>query len=198
MAHIEKITRKKGVHYRITVSGGFDVNGNRIRHRREYYPEPGMSETKGRKAAERVAVEFERAIELGFQVDNKQTFAQYAEYVLDTKAVNGRIRPTTLQRYRGLLDRINRAIGHIQLGEIRPQHLNEFYRSLLQDGSRENNFRAKAIVDLEAVIREECFNYDSLSRECGVGSTTISAMCKGEHVMPKKSRSCCRGAGTTF
>ena len=88
MAHVEKIERKKGAYYRITVSSGYDINGNRIRHRMEYIPEPGMSEAKIKKAVERAAVDFERSIELGYQLNNKQTFAEYAEYVLSTKETN--------------------------------------------------------------------------------------------------------------
>ena len=47
MATIEKIPGKTGVSYRITVSGGFDTAGKRIRHRMTYKPEPGM--TPGRQ-----------------------------------------------------------------------------------------------------------------------------------------------------
>ncbi len=47
MATIEKIAGKTGVSYRITVSGGFDTYGKRIRHRMTYKPEPSM--TQGRQ-----------------------------------------------------------------------------------------------------------------------------------------------------
>ena len=47
MATIEKLTGKTGTTYRITVSGGFDTSGKRIRHRMTYKPEQGM--TQGRR-----------------------------------------------------------------------------------------------------------------------------------------------------
>ena len=53
MATIEKIPGKSGITYRITVSGGFDTAGKRIRHRMTYKPEPGMTcqaDRKGRPA----------------------------------------------------------------------------------------------------------------------------------------------------
>lgn len=70
---------------RVPGSAGFDINGNRIRHCMEYIPEPGMSEAKINKAVERAAVDFERSIEMGYQINNRRTFAEYAEYVCSTK-----------------------------------------------------------------------------------------------------------------
>jgi hypothetical protein len=85
------------------------------------------------KAAQRAASDFERSIEQGFALDNRQTFAEYASYVLELKERTG-VRPTTLDRYRDLLGRINAAIGHIKLADLRPQHLNAFYKNNHQGG----------------------------------------------------------------
>ncbi len=43
MANIERIAGKSGDTYRITVAGGFDCDGKRIRHRTTFKPEPGMT-----------------------------------------------------------------------------------------------------------------------------------------------------------
>ena len=69
MANIEKIPGKNGDAYRITVSGGFDTQGKRIRHRMNYKPTPGMTERQIQKAVQRAAADFERSIELGFALD---------------------------------------------------------------------------------------------------------------------------------
>lgn len=187
MAHVEKIERKKGTYYRITVSSGYDINGNRIRHRMEYIPEPGMSEAKIKKAVERAAVDFERSIELGYQLNNKQTFAEYAEYVLSTKETNGMLRPTTKERYKSLMARINAAIGHMHLTEIRAQHLNDFYVSLTKNGARANADRVRSKIPLEPILRDAGFSFESLARETNVGPTTIATMVKGGKVMPQKA-----------
>ena len=89
MATIEKITGKSGVTYRISVSGGFDTSGKRIRHRMTYKPTPGMTERQIQKAVQRAATDFERSIEQGYSLDNKQTFAEYAAYVLELKERDG-------------------------------------------------------------------------------------------------------------
>ena len=198
MAHIEKIERKKGAYYRITVSAGFDINGNRIRHRMEYIPELGMSEAKVKKAVERAAVDFERSIELGYQLNNKRTFAEYAEYVLSTKETNGMLRPTTKERYKSLMARINAAIGHMHLTEIRAQHLNDFYVSLAKNGVRADRGRVRAKVLLEPLLRDAGFSFESLARETKVGATTIATMAKGGKVMPPKAALVAEALGRPF
>ena len=105
MATVEKIQGKKGVSYRVTVYAGFDATGKRIRHRDAYYPPAGKSERQIQKELQRFVADFERSIEQGYQLDNRQTFAQYADYVLDLKERTG-VKPRTLDRYRELLDRI--------------------------------------------------------------------------------------------
>lgn len=119
MATIEKLTGKTGTTYRITVSGGFDTKGKRIRHRMNYKPTPGMTERQIQKAIQRAAADFERSIEQGFALDNRQTFAEYAAYVIDLKERTG-TKTRTLDRYRDLMVRIDQAIGHIKLADLRP------------------------------------------------------------------------------
>lgn len=147
MATIEKQVGKTGTTYRITVYSGFDTQGKRIRHRQTYKPEPGMTARQTEKAVQRAAADFERSIEQGYALDNRQTFAEYADYVLAMKERTG-VRTVTLDRYRGLLVRINAAIGHIKLTDLRPQHLNAFYKNLAEPGLRTNGGSAVAKIDI--------------------------------------------------
>lgn len=71
------------------------------------------------------AFKFEEAIQAGYDIDKVKSFCDYADYVLDLKERNG-LAPTTIERYRAMLPRINDAIGHLKLTQIRPQHLNDF------------------------------------------------------------------------
>lgn len=133
MASIKKIEGKRGVSYKITVTKGRDINGKQIRHFMTWKPEPGMTARQTEKSLQRAAVEFERQIEMGFRPDDRQTFQQYAEYVLECKRVAG-AHLRTLDSYKEHLPRINAAIGHLKLQEIRPQHLNLFYANLSEAG----------------------------------------------------------------
>jgi len=52
------------------------------------------------KGVQKAAADFERSIELGFALDNRQTFAKYAAYVLDLKQRTG-TKARTLQLLNG-------------------------------------------------------------------------------------------------
>ena len=86
MASIKKRTGKNGVSYQITVSAGYDSTGRKMIHTKTWAPEKGMTPRQTEKALQRAAADFERSIELGFQLDNRQTFAEYAGYVLGLRA----------------------------------------------------------------------------------------------------------------
>ena len=59
MATVERIQRKDHISYKIIVSGGYDFNGNQIRHRTTWTPDPKMTEKQVEKELERQKVLFE-------------------------------------------------------------------------------------------------------------------------------------------
>ena len=113
MANIKRIDGKTGPAYKITVTTGRDMDGKQVRHFKTWRPAPGMTERQMEKAAQKAALEFEREIELGYQADDRQTFAEYAEYVLDLKERSG-AKYKTISSYRYLLRRINPVLGHLK------------------------------------------------------------------------------------
>lgn len=136
MPNITKRTNKDGsFSYKITVTKGRDANGKQIRHFMTFSPAPNMTEKKAEKEAQRAAFAFEKQIEDGFSLDSRQTFSQYAAYVIDLKERSG-AKHRTIERYRQLMERINPAIGHIKLTDLKPQHLNAFYKNLAEEGIR--------------------------------------------------------------
>lgn len=145
MANIKRLDGKTGVSFKITVAKGRDMAGKQIRHYKTWTPERPMTERQMEKEVQRVAFEFEREIELGFQADNRQTFAEYAKYVLELKERAGD-KYRTLERYGELMERIIPAIGHIKLVDLRPQHLNAFYKALGEEGVSRRADKAHTIV----------------------------------------------------
>ena len=186
MATIEKYTGKDGLTYRITVSAGFDSRGKRIRHRMNYKPTPGMTPKQIEKAVQRAAADFERSIEQGFTLDNRQTFAEYADYVLSLKQRTG-TKARTLDRYRDLLVRINQAIGHIKLADLRPQHLNSFYQNLSEPGIRIGGGSAVARIDLVAWLKENKLSRGKLAALAGISAATVGVAVKGESINEEKA-----------
>ncbi len=194
MATIEKISGKTCTTYRISVSGGFDTNGKRIRHRMTYKPEPGMTARQIQKAVQRAAADFERSIEQGYVLDQKQTFAEYATYVLDLKERDG-TKAKTLDRYRELMIRINQAIGHIKLADLRPQHLNAFYKNLMEPGIRLGTGIATTKIDLAAWLKENKKTRASIAEAAGVAASTVSAAAKGKPIQETKAEAIARAMG---
>ena len=181
MATIEKLSYKNGVSYRISVSAGFDTSGRRIRHRMTYKPEPGMTARQIEKAVQRAAADFERSIEQGFALDNRQTFAEYADYVIDLKKRTG-LRPKTEDRYRELLGRINPAIGHLKIADIRPQHLNAFYKNLGEMGIRADEGTATTKIDLTAYLKARKKTKTAVAAAAGISLSTMVTVAKGKSV----------------
>lgn len=194
MAWIEKRAGKNGVSYRISVSCGIDGNGKQIMRRMSWKPPQNISPKRIEKELNRVAVDFERSIEQGYSLDQKQTFAEYAAYVIDLKERTG-VRPRTIDRYKDLLVRINKAMGHMKLSNIRPQHLNAFYKNLGEQGIRGSNERGIIQIDLNAWLKENYLSRAELSRRSGVSSSTMTAAMQGKAVNREKAEAIATAIG---
>ncbi len=124
MANITPRKNKKGeiTSYTIRVYHGYDSKGKRLKpYTMSYKPATGMTDKQIKKEVKRQAMLFEEQCKLGYAPDSRQTFARYAEYVLNSKEDSG-TKHSTIKRYRELLERINKGIGHIRLTDIRPQN----------------------------------------------------------------------------
>lgn len=183
MASIEPYYGKDGhiMSYRITVCDGMNFDGTQKRHRMTWHPKPGMTNRQAKAAVKRVAFEFEKEIANGFRADDTQTFAQYAEYVLELKERNG-IRPRTIDRYREMLVRIYDSIGTMRLTDIRPQHLNEFYKYLSEVGVRNSKVKAVAKINLESLVARCGIPKERLARSVGMAPSTFRDAVKGNQV----------------
>lgn len=111
----------------------------------------------------------------------KLSFCDYADYVLDLKERNG-LAPTTIERYRAMLPRINDAIGHLKLTQIRPQHLNDFYKTLSENGVR--NLGAIAVAKKVLKKKVEALGQPKhvIAKESGIAHTTLNAVLNGKAV----------------
>lgn len=172
---------------RITVAGGLDSTGKQIRYRKNWKPaKTGMTPRQIEKALTRAAADFEREIEHGYQLDYKQTFSEYARYVIDLKERSG-IRPRTIDQYKALLVRIDQAIGHMKIADIRPQHLNSFYKNLGEAGVREDGERATARIDLAAWLKKHKLSREKLGRRAGISPNTVSTAVQGGAIRKAKA-----------
>jgi len=181
MASIRRIDGKSGPSFKITVTSGRDIDDKQVRHYLTWTPLQGMTERQMEKAVQKAAFEFEQKIEQGIFADKRQIFAQYAEYVIDLKARCG-AKHRTIERYRQLLVRINKAVGYMKLGDIRPQHLNSLYASLAEEGVRGSGSKATPIVDFAVLLGSKKMTRACLAECAGVAPATVTVLTKGNSV----------------
>lgn len=184
MASIRKIEGKGGVSYKITVSMGRDAQDKQIRHFKTWKPDRPMTARQMEKEVQRVALEFEREITLGFQADNRQTFAQYAAYVYSLQEQRGD-KPQTLHRIKRQTARINEHIGHMKLADIRPQHLTALYKKLSEPG--QNRWRVYAVPAVDFNELRGTDNYNEFAEKCGVYGRLIANLCRGQQITRKNA-----------
>lgn len=178
MASITKREGKNGVTFKITVTEGRDCTGKQIRHYLTWKPEPGMSIKKAEREVLKVAVQFERDIDFGYHVDDKQTFREYVDYFLKLRQKRGD-RPNTIHGSRRNLERACEYIGDRRLNEIRPRHINAIYDELLKPGANRQAARAFPLVN---IAEEYGTGVDRTARECGVSRTVIQRIKRGDCV----------------
>lgn len=145
-----------------------------------------MTARQTEKALARVAADFEREIEQGYQIDHKQSLAEYVAYVVDLKERTG-IKPRTIDRYRELMVRINAEIGHIKLADLRPQHLNAFYKNLGEAGVRMDGEKAIERVSLLQALGNAGVSKAALARCAGVSTAAISTATQGKPISRRKA-----------
>lgn len=186
MASIRKINGKKGVTYKITVSMGRTWDDKQIRHFKTWKPDKKMTERQADKEAQRVAYEFEKALENGYAADNRQIFSEYARYVIELKERGGAAR-NTIKIYSNFMKRLDNHIGHLKLSAIRPQHLNNLYKELMQKGEKITRDKSYPLIDFKKLLEERGEGRCAFSKYCGISEDTTRRVCKGLYIGHKSA-----------
>ena len=172
--------QKQGRGYKITVSQGRDYTGKKIRKYMTWVPEPGMTERQIKKELDRQAVLFEEKVSSGATANGSMRFADFAEkYMTEYAALY--LKPKTFATYTENLSRINQAIGHIRLCDLRTGHINSFYQNLQESGIR-NRTTAVCKIDLQAQIGTQRGALTAFSRKAGVSRSTINQALRGQPI----------------
>lgn len=146
------------------------------------------------KAVQRAAVDFERSIEQGFALDDRQTFAEYSAYVVDLKKRTG-TKHRTVTGYQRLMERTNQAIGHMAIQDIRAVHLNRFYQNLSEEGIRAAEPRAIQKTDLRSALKEKQLSMAKVAKLAGVAESTVNAAAKGSPILKGRAELIAQAAG---
>ena len=138
MATVRKRVGVSGkVSYTIRVFCGLNSRAQRIDKSMTWSPPEGMTPKQIEKELERQKVLFEQEVKYGIYHDGNITFSSFADKWMEEYA-KPKLAPKTVARYENFLKRINKAIGHKKLKDIKPLHLNAFYRNLGEEGVKQD------------------------------------------------------------
>ena len=79
------------------------------------------------------------------------------------------------------------ALGHLKLSEVRPQHLNAFYRDLGAAGARKKEDMAVPKVNFRALLVSRGMTQGAFARASHVSHTMVERLCHGEHISLKRA-----------
>ena len=114
--------------------------------------------------------------------------------MLDLKLRTG-TKLRTIERYKEILERINQAIGHIKLADLRPQHLNSFYKNLAEPGIRIGGGSATAKIDMVAWLKKNKISRGKLAELSGISAATVGIAVKGESIKAEKAQAIAKAMG---
>lgn len=173
------IRKRNNGSYQIIVSCGYDMNGKQICKYSTYTPDHGMTARQIDKAVKHEAELFEqRCLDGTVTTDDRMKFSDFvAEWFSHKK---NELRPKTYARYESMLPRINAAIGHMKLKDIKPPHLLKFYENLAEGGIRSDT-KFKCNIDLAAYLKEREMSKSAVQREYGIAPSNLLAVIRGNN-----------------
>ena len=163
--------------------------GKRLFRRMTWRPDQALSKNDAEKEALLVAVRFEENQIHNTYIDNKMSFCQFTEKWMDEYA-KVQVRPRTYERYKSLLVRINKGIGHIKLNKLQPLHIIEFLNSLIE-GDNCDDIKYKASMDIKTVIKGRGLFLKDVSKDAGMSAATLYQITHNKFVSKEKALALC-------
>ena len=172
--------KKQGKGYKITVSHGYDINGKQIRLHKTWAPDPGMTPRQISKELARESVLFEEEVHNGLVLYNRIKLADFAsKYMADYGSVY--LKPKTYCTYQENLKKINAALGHIKLCDLRATHINSFYKNLQEQGVRDH-VTAVCKFDLITWVKSQQISFTQLAKLSGLSRYTVKSAADGKRI----------------
>lgn len=136
MASISTRKNKNGeiISYRIRVSRGYDVKGNKLKpYEMTYKPAPNMTAKQIEKELNKQAVMFEEQCKQGIIGKNKNMkLSEFCKIYLDIK--KDVLSPRVYQDYERIIEKlIIPLLGHIKLSDLKSVHVQKFIQYLSGD-----------------------------------------------------------------
>ena len=193
MANIQARRDKSGklISYSIRVHRGRGADGRQLKPwTATFEVSPTWTEKSARKKAEAFAATFEKECREGTSTDTRLKFSAYCDYVIGLKEKRG-LKHSTIVRYKELTARINPAIGHIKLRDLRVDHLNDLYTRLGERRVKSTAAKARAKIDLAAVLKEKKISRAKIAADTGLAPSTVGTAIHGDSVNAKTACAVC-------
>lgn len=131
--------RKRNGHYQITVSLGYNIYGKKLIETASFTPDPTRTEKQQERDLQQFTRKFEEEVKSSIAQDGRRiTFKAFSERWLSEYAVTN-LQPGTVTKYTQELEsKINPAIGHYKLSDLKPGILNFFFAGLAREGARKD------------------------------------------------------------
>lgn len=204
--HWETYKGKKYTTYRYTIYDGYDAQGKRVRFRDSIKVEPGTKKTEvtalKRDLQRRLEGEVTKYREGKLSntrnvVSNRITFSRYSDTLLKQKEQEG-TQHRTIDGYRKLLERIDLDFGDVDIQDIQPSHLREFYSKLRDEDARNEPDRAVPKVDLRKALKAKGLSMAKTARMAGVAESTVNVAGKGNAILRSKAEQIAAAAKISF
>lgn len=198
MANIQERRDKNGklISYSIRVHRGRGADGKQLKPwTATFEVSPTWKEESARKKAEAFAATFEKECREGTTSDSRRKFSEYCDYVISLKESRG-AKHSTVSSYKDLTERIYPEIGHIKLKDLRADDLNRLYTKLSKTSVKAT--RAKALVDLSAVLKEKHLTRAGIAKSTGLAESTVSAAVRGDPCSYKTASALTDALGLKF
>lgn len=189
MATIEK----RGKSYRIRSSSGYTVKGKQVRPSITWTPPAGMTEKQAEKEAHRQGALLDEQIRNNIFVDNRIKLAAFTEiFMRDYGDTN--LKPKTHRSYEENLKKINAALGHIRLCDLKPTHINQFYSNLQEEGVRGDEVGI-CKKDLAAYLKDHKLSLAKFAETAGLARPTVRAAMNRAHVSKESAEKIANAMG---
>ncbi len=182
MATVTKINDST---YKVEVLTGVDSKGKKLRKFTTIKLESKPNTQKAEKELQSKIALFEDQAKNGLILDQKITLAAYINKWIPLQELE----PKTLFRYKEMINsRIIPALGHIKLNELKPLHLEEFYKNLKENGIRLDN---KYIAKDELILSLREYKKKEISERSRVPLRTIESLMAKNTVTAKTANIFC-------
>lgn len=165
--------------YQITVSQGYDSKGKKLAKPKTVKRPKGFTDKQWEKELQLIAADFETSVRRGSYFEpSHYKLSDFITKWLDERGSD--FENKTRYRYEGMLKgRIDKALGHLKLEQIKPLHLLDFYHNLQECGIREDT-KYIATPDFKVVIDSNSIELKELAAAANITERTIKGIISGK------------------